>query len=58
MAMENGHATPGANGKSNHKRLKLTDIDEETMNSGAEGYESPLFVFAVLNGAHFLTLHR
>lgn len=34
MATEgNGYASNG------DKRLKLTDIDEETLNSGAEGYD-------------------
>lgn len=47
MSMENGHAKPEANGESDHKRLKLTDIDEETLNSGAEGYE----IFCFLLGS-------
>ena len=40
MATENGDAAPVSNGvhhTNGGKRLKLTDIDEETLNSGAEG---------------------
>lgn len=32
-------------GENGNKRQKLVEIDEETLNSGAEGYESGSFLF-------------